>query len=123
MKRSKILLVFIIFLSIPIALAADEFQVKIIESKSDLPENFCPIWSQGDYLITDGSYLVLIGGKSRRLYSNNNYYVADALGSLVGMVPVMTVIPLRSSVPTTRSFLVSTRASPNFFGCPCTSRP
>jgi len=87
MKWSKLVLVLIIFLSIPIALAASEFQVKIIESKSDLPENFCPVWSQGDYLITDGSYLVLIGGKSRRLYSNNNYYVADALGSLISMVP------------------------------------
>lgn len=73
--------------AMPFSLFAAEFQVKIIENESDLPEKFCPIWEKGDFLITDGKYLVLMGGKSRRLYSNNNYYVANALGNLIGMVP------------------------------------
>ena len=72
---------------LPFFIQAAEFQVKIIESADDLPEKFCPIWEKGDYLITDGEYLILIGGTSRRLYSNNYYYIADAKGSLISMVP------------------------------------
>jgi len=87
MKWPKKIIIFIAIVSIPFSLLAAEFQVKVIKNESDLPEKFCPIWSPGDYLITDGNYLILIGGKSRRLFSNNSYYVADAVGSLIGMVP------------------------------------
>ncbi|MCJ7579452.1 MAG: CehA/McbA family metallohydrolase, partial [Candidatus Aminicenantes bacterium] len=42
---------------------------------------------KGDYLITDGEFLILIGGTSRRLYSNSSSYIADARGSLISIVP------------------------------------
>lgn len=76
-----------VLLLLPLSIQAAEFQVKVIEDESDLPEKFCSIWEKGDYLITDGEYLILIGGTSRRLYSNNYYYIADARGSLISMVP------------------------------------
>ena len=76
-----------ILLWLPLSIQSAEFQVTVIEDESDLPEKFCSIWEKGDYLITDGEYLILIGGTSRRLYSNNYYTIADARGSLISMVP------------------------------------
>ena len=76
-----------VLLLLPLSIQSAEFQVKIIESEDDLPEKFCSIWEKGDYLITDGEFLILIGGTSRRLYSNNYYYIADARGNLISMVP------------------------------------
>jgi hypothetical protein len=87
MNTSKKTFAFLALLAVPFLLSAEEFQVTVIEKESDLPEKFCPIWAKGDYLITDGKFLILIGGDSRRLYSNNNYYMADALGTLISMVP------------------------------------
>ncbi len=87
MKKSTSISIFLVLLLMPFFIQAAEFQVKIIESANDLPEKFCPIWEKGDYLITDGEYLILIGGTSRRLYSNNYYYIADAKGTLISMVP------------------------------------
>ncbi len=87
MRKSTTISILLVLLLMPFFIQAEEFQVKIIESKDDLPENFCSIWEKGDYLITDGEYLILIGGTSRRLYSNNYYYIADARGSLISMVP------------------------------------
>ena len=87
MKKSTAISILLALLLLPFFTQAAEFQVKIIESKDDLPEIFCSIWEKGDYLITDGEYLILIGGTSRRLYSNNYYYIADARGSLISMVP------------------------------------
>ncbi len=87
MRKSTTISTLVFLLLMPFFIQAAEFQVKIIESAEDLPEKFCPIWEKGDYLITDGEYLILIGGTSRRLYSNNYYYIADAKGSLISMVP------------------------------------
>ena len=87
MKKSTAISALLVLFLLPFSIMAAEFQVKIIESENDLPEKFCPIWEKGDYLITDGEYLILIGGTSRRLYSNNYYYIADARGSLISMVP------------------------------------
>ena len=121
MKWPKKIIIFIAIVSIPFSLLAAEFQVKVIENESDLPENFCPIWSPGDYLITDGNYLILIGGKSRRLYSNNSYYVADAVGSLIGMVPAgqgqdskMTVGAPYFRIDGERRFIDYTAVDPKF---------
>jgi hypothetical protein len=121
MKWPKKIIIFIAIVSIPFSLLAAEFQVKVIENESDLPEKFCPIWSPGDYLITDGNYLILIGGKSRRLFSNNSYYVADAVGSLIGMVPAgqgqdskMTVGAPYFQIDGERRFIDYTTVDPKF---------
>lgn len=87
MRKSAAISIFLALLLLPLSIQSAEFQIKIIESEDDLPENFCPLWEKGDYLISDGEFLILIGGTSRRLYSNNYYYIADARGSLLGMVP------------------------------------
>ncbi|MCJ7582701.1 MAG: hypothetical protein MUP98_19465, partial [Candidatus Aminicenantes bacterium] len=87
MRKSATISIILALLLIPLSIQSAEFQIKIIESEADLPENFCSIWEKGDYLITDGEFLILIGGTSRRLYSNNYYYIADAQGSLISMVP------------------------------------
>jgi len=87
MRKSTTISILLVLLLLPFSIQAAEFQVKIIESEDDLPEKFCSIWEKGDYLLTDGEYLILIGGMSRRLYSNNYYYIADARGSLISMVP------------------------------------
>ena len=87
MKRPLTILVFFTVFLLHFSLQATQVQIKTINSVDDLPEIFCSIWEKGDYLITDGDYLILMGGKSRRLYTNNNYYAADALGSLIAMVP------------------------------------
>ncbi len=87
MRKPIIISILLVLFLLPLFIQAAEFQVKVIEDESDLPEKFCSIWEKGDYLITDGEYLILIGGTSRRLYSNNYYYIADAQGSLISMVP------------------------------------
>ncbi|MFC2166667.1 CehA/McbA family metallohydrolase [Acidobacteriota bacterium] len=87
MRKSAAISILLALLLLPLSIQSAVFQVKVIESKDDLPENFCSIWEKGDYLITDGEFLILIGGTSRRLYSNNYYYIADARGSLISFVP------------------------------------
>ncbi len=87
MRKLTIISALLVLLLLPLSIQAAEFQITVIEDESDLPEKFCSIWEKGDYLITDGEYLILIGGTSRRLYSNNYYYIADARGSLISMVP------------------------------------
>lgn len=68
-------------------LIAQESTVQKITQTSDLPEAFCSAFEEGDYLISDGKYLVLIGGTSRNLQSVLNYPAGDAMGSIIGFVP------------------------------------
>ena len=76
-----------LLLIFPYLVQGQQFQVKILTSESDLPENFCTLWEKGDYLVTDGKYLVLIGGGHRSLQSLLNYPAADAKGSIIGFTP------------------------------------
>ena len=87
MRKSATISILLILFLLPLSIQSAEFQVTIIESEDDLPEKFCSIWEKGDYLITDGEFLILIGGTSRRLYDHDYYYIADARGSLISMVP------------------------------------
>jgi predicted metal-dependent phosphoesterase TrpH len=68
-------------------LKGQEFEVKVLNSASDLPENFCTLGKKGDYFITDGKYLILIGGTERTLQTIINYPAADAKGSIIGFAP------------------------------------
>ena len=68
-------------------LMGEDITVRKISEKRDLPENFCTAFQEGDYLVSDGKYLILIGGTSRNLQSILNYPAADALGSIIGFAP------------------------------------
>lgn len=68
-------------------LSGEEITIRKISKKSDLPENFCTAFREGDYLVSDGRYLILMGGTSRNLQSILNFPAADALGCIVGFVP------------------------------------
>ncbi len=68
-------------------LAGEEIAVQKISEISELPEDFCTAFARGDYLVSDGTYLILIGGTSRNLQSILNYPAADAMGCIVGFVP------------------------------------
>jgi len=68
-------------------LFGEEFIVQKIAKKGDLPESFCTAVEEGDYFVSDGKYLILIGGSSRMLQSVLNYPVSDAMGSIIGFVP------------------------------------
>ncbi|UCE22198.1 MAG: hypothetical protein JSV46_08320, partial [Candidatus Aminicenantes bacterium] len=77
----------IFVLLIPALLFGAEFQMKVIQNEEDLPEKFCTIWKSGDYLISNGKSLALIGGVKRYLMSSSNYPVADAQGCIISLVP------------------------------------
>jgi hypothetical protein len=64
-----------------------EVAVKVIQSETDLPEKFCPIWKKGDILVSDGRYLLLIGGTARPQKTILNNLAADARGSILSFVP------------------------------------
>jgi hypothetical protein len=68
-------------------LFGEEFTIQKITEKGDLPESFCTSVEEGDYFLSDGKYLILIGGSSRTLQSILNYPAADAMGSIIGFVP------------------------------------
>ena len=77
-----VLLLFFSFL-----LRGAELQVQVIKDACDLPEQFCRIWKNGDFLISDGKYLVLIGGVKRPLNDILNFPAANAMGSILSFVP------------------------------------
>ena len=77
-----------LFLSLSIYLQAFDVQVKKITGENDLPENICSKWQKGDYLISDGKTLTIIGASSRHLgLSNGNYATDNAMGSIISFVP------------------------------------
>jgi hypothetical protein len=77
----------IFILLIPVLFFGAEFQMKVIKGEDDLPEKFCTIWKSGDYLVSNGKNLALIGGVKRYLKSSTNYPTADALGCVISLAP------------------------------------
>ncbi|NIM90885.1 MAG: hypothetical protein GTO17_08050 [Candidatus Aminicenantes bacterium] len=73
--------------SIPLLLIGGEFQVKSIQSSRDLPEKICKQWKRGDFLISDGKYLALIGNEARPLKPILSNPLANARGSIISFVP------------------------------------
>lgn len=70
----------------PFLVSAD-LGVKVVQSESDLSEKFCPLWKIGDFVVTDGQYLLLIGGSRRPLITQMGTPAPDALGGILGFVP------------------------------------
>ena len=87
MKKKKANFFLLLFLFSPFALLASEFQIKVINSAADLPEIFSSEWKPGDYLISDGKNMVLMGGTERVLKSYYQYPIEHTLGSVLGFVP------------------------------------
>lgn len=87
MKGLKRNLLGILILYIPILLQGAEFEVKVIKSAADLPEQFNTLWKEGDVLVSDGKNLVLFGGTDRVLRSYYQYPIEHTLGSVLGYVP------------------------------------
>ncbi len=70
------------------SLQGSDFQTRIIKNADDLPEEFCTIWKQGDILLSDGQYLLLLGGVPRPLDSwLLNYPNSNTMGSIIGFAP------------------------------------
>jgi len=80
-------LVCLFFLLFPPFIHSTEMQVKIINSTQDLPENFCTIWQKGDFLLSDGQYLAIIGNSSRPIKGTTNFPSSNAWGSIISFVP------------------------------------
>jgi len=65
----------------------EELTVRKMTEKTPLPESICTEFEEGDFLVSDGKFLTLIGGSSRTLQSILNYPAADAMGAIIGFVP------------------------------------
>lgn len=77
----------IFILLIPVLFLGAEFQMKVIKGEDDLPEKFCTIWKSGDYLVSNGKNLALIGGVKRYIKNSSNYPTADTLGCVISLAP------------------------------------
>ena len=71
-------------LFIPLLLQGAKFEVKVIQSSEDLPQEFCRIWKKGDTFISDGKNMALIGGIKRPL---KTFSSVNAMGNLISFVP------------------------------------
>jgi hypothetical protein len=86
----RILQIFAIglLLSFSIYLEGFDIHAQKITGEKDLPEKFCSVWKKGDYLISDGKTLTVIGVSSRPLgLSSGNYMTDNAMGSIISFVP------------------------------------
>ncbi len=87
MKGIKRYLFGILILCVSILLQGEEFEVKVIKSMADLPEQFSTLWKEGDILVSDGKNHILFGGTERVLRSYYQYPIEHTLGSVLGYVP------------------------------------
>ena len=87
MKAIKKIVLLSLFLCLPFLLGAAEIQVKVIKGAEDLPEQFCSLWQKGDYLLSDGKTLAIIGASSRSVKTILNYPSPDVMGSIISFVP------------------------------------
>lgn len=68
-------------------LLSASIDVRTVAKAEDLPEPFCAAWASGDILVTDGQFLVLVGGTNRARKSVLNLPTASLKGSIIGFVP------------------------------------
>jgi predicted metal-dependent phosphoesterase TrpH len=83
-RKIALLALFFLF---PLFLTGGEIQFKVISSADDLPEKFSTAWMKGDFLVSDGKSLALVGGAKRTFMTILNAPSADAFGSIVAFVP------------------------------------
>lgn len=85
-KKNPYVLVILFLLASPLLLRAG-FEVKVIQSPADLPEKFCSLAQQGDFLLKDGRYYALLGASPRLLVTSSNYPTGNTMGSILSFVP------------------------------------
>jgi hypothetical protein len=86
-KASVLAMLAVVMLSGPFLHSA-EFEVKVVQSPADLPPGFSTLAQQGDYLLSDGKCLVLLGASPRLVVTSDNYAHGQAMGSLIGLGPL-----------------------------------
>jgi len=85
-KRRLLTALAAIFLTGPFLCGAG-FEVKVVQSPADLPPGFSTLAQKGDYLLSDGKYLVLLGASPRLVVTSGNYPHGQAKGSVLGLGP------------------------------------
>ena len=73
-------------LALPLALTG-QVEIKNVAREADIPEAFAPGWKTGDFVLTAGRYLVLVGGSPRPKLSMLNSPVTDGKGDILSFVP------------------------------------
>jgi len=86
-KATRIFLLSVLFSLSVMALHGADLAVKVIQTANDLPERFSAIWKPGDFVVTDGRSLLLIGGSRRPQITQVGYPAPDAMGSILGFLP------------------------------------
>ena len=86
-KKASILTVLAAVLMGGFYLPGAEFEVKVIQSPSDLPPGFSTLAQKGDYLVGDGRFVVLLGASPRLVVTSGNYPHGQAMGSILGLGP------------------------------------
>ena len=87
MKINKKAVSLFLILCLPLLLSASEFTVKVVEAGKDLPRNFYKDWKKGDLFISDGQFLMLVGGASRQSHTKVNNDAGSVLGSVLAFAP------------------------------------
>lgn len=64
-----------------------QIEVRTVAKAEDLTEPFCAAWASGDILVSDGRFLVLVGGTDRARKTTLNLPTASLKGSVIGFVP------------------------------------
>jgi hypothetical protein len=85
-KRRLLTALAAIFLTGPFLCGA-EFEVKVVQAPADLPLGFSTLVQKGDYLLSDGKYLILLGASPRLVVTSGNYPHGQAMGSVLGLGP------------------------------------
>ncbi|MFQ6069890.1 MAG: CehA/McbA family metallohydrolase [Candidatus Aminicenantales bacterium] len=83
-RNSALLLLASMFFLLPSFLQGSLIKVRTVSGAEDIPEKFCTIWKEGDFLISDGKYLALVGGTERPLVTFNR---TSAKGCILSLVP------------------------------------
>jgi len=89
MDTRKIFFIFITLWIIVCLLPASDYQIQIIENEESLPHGFRSIGQKGDYLLSDGTVMALVGGSERLVRKHSYYYpLTNALGTILGIQPI-----------------------------------
>jgi len=62
-------------------------EVKVIASPADLVPDFSTLAQKGDYLVSDGKFVALLGASARQVVTSANYPHGQAMGSLLALSP------------------------------------
>ena len=70
-----------------VSLHSAQFEVKVVQSQADVAPGFSTLAQKGDYLLSDGKSLVLLGASPRLVITSDLYPHGQAMGSVIGFAP------------------------------------